>query len=302
MDIFRSISKISLTLLCLMASVFLTTPAQAQDKLKIVTTFTIIQDIAQNVAGDAAIVESITKPGAEIHDYQPTPKDLVKAQKADLILWNGLQLERWFERFFEGLDNVPAVIVTEGIEPMPIREGEYKNNPNPHAWMSPANAKIYIENIRQALVKYDPENAEVYNANAKRYAQQIAELDAPLRERLNRIPENQRWLVSSEGAFSYLTKDYGFKEVYLWPINAEEQGSPQQVKKVIDTVRKYNIPVVFSESTISDKPARQVSKETGAKYGGVLYVDSLSTADGPVPTYIDLLNTTVDTIAKGFGQ
>lgn len=302
MNIFRYVNKISLTTLCLVASVFLTTPAQAKDKLKVVTTFTIIQDIAQNVAGDAAVVESITKPGAEIHDYQPTPKDIIKAQKADLILWNGLNLERWFERFFSELRNVPAVVVTEGITPMAIREGSYKNNPNPHAWMSPNNALIYIENIRKALVEHDPENAAIYNQNAARYAEQIKQLDAPLRERLSRIPQEKRWLVSSEGAFSYLTKDYGFKEVYLWPINAEEQGSPQQVKKVIDTVRKYNIPVVFSESTISDNPARQVSKETGAKYGGVLYVDSLSTADGPVPTYIDLLNTTVDTIAKGFGQ
>lgn len=302
MDIFRSVNRISLTAVCLMASVFLTTPAHAKEKLKVVTTFTIIQDIAQNVAGDAAVVESITKPGAEIHDYQPTPKDIVKAQKADLILWNGLNLERWFERFFNELHDVPAVIVTEGITPMPIREGAYKNNPNPHAWMSPSNALIYIENIRKALVKYDPENAAIYNQNAARYAQQIKQLDAPLRERLSRIPQTDRWLVTSEGAFSYLTNDYGFQEVYLWPINAEEQGTPQQVKYVIDTVRKHNIPVVFSESTISDKPAKQVSKETNAKYGGVLYVDSLSAKGGPVPTYIDLLNTTVDTIAKGFGQ
>lgn len=302
MDIFRSVNKISLTAVCLMASVFLITPAQAKDKLKVVTTFTIIQDIAQNVAGDAAIVESITKPGAEIHDYQPTPKDIVKAQKADLILWNGLNLERWFERFFNELRSVPAVVVTEGITPMAIREGAYKNNPNPHAWMSPNNALIYIENIRKAFVEHDPENAEIYNQNAARYAEQIKQLDAPLRERLSRIPQEERWLVTSEGAFSYLTNDYGFKEIYLWPINAEEQGTPQQVKYVIDTVRKYNIPVVFSESTISDKPAKQVSKETGAKYGGVLYVDSLSAEGGDVPTYIDLINITVDTIAKGFGQ
>ncbi|OAT21611.1 metal ABC transporter substrate-binding protein [Proteus myxofaciens] len=302
MDIIRSVNKISLTAVCLMASVFFITPAQAKEKLKVVTTFTIIQDIAQNVAGDAAVVESITKPGAEIHDYQPTPKDIVKAQKADLILWNGLNLERWFERFFNELRNVPAVVVTEGITPMPIREGAYKNNPNPHAWMSPNNALIYIENIRKALVEHDPENADIYNQNAARYADQIKQLDAPLRERLSRIPQEERWLVTSEGAFSYLTNDYDFKEVYLWPINAEEQGTPQQVKYVIDTVRKNNIPVVFSESTISDKPAKQVSKETGAKYGGVLYVDSLSAEGGEVPTYIDLLNTTVDTIAKGFGQ
>lgn len=277
-------------------------PAIAEKKLRVVTTFTIIQDIAQNVAGDAAVVESITKPGAEIHDYQPTPRDIVKAQHADLILWNGMNLERWFQRFFENIKQVPAAVVTEGITPLPIREGPYNGNPNPHAWMSASNALIYIENIRKALVQYDPANAETYNRNAKAYAAKISALDAPLRERLSRIPAAQRWLVTSEGAFSYLAKDYQLKEVYLWPINADEQGSPQQVRRVIDAVRANRIPVVFSESTISDKPARQVAKETGAKYGGVLYVDSLSTQGGPVPTYIDLLNVTVQTIAKGFDQ
>ncbi|MFJ5507447.1 metal ABC transporter substrate-binding protein [Pectobacterium jejuense] len=278
------------------------TSAQAAEKLKVITTFTIIQDIAQNIAGDAATVESITKPGAEIHDYQPTPHDIVKTQSAQLVLWNGMNLERWFTRFFENVKNVPAVVVTEGITPLPIREGAYNGNPNPHAWMSPSNALIYIENIRKGLVQADPANAETYNRNAKAYAEKIKALDAPLRERLARIPEQQRWLVTSEGAFSYLAKDYQFNEVYLWPINADEQGSPQQVRRVIDTVREKAIPVVFSESTVSDKPAKQVSKETGAKYGGVLYVDSLSTEKGPVPTYIDLLKVTVETIAKGFNQ
>ncbi|REF27930.1 manganese/iron transport system substrate-binding protein [Xenorhabdus cabanillasii] len=276
--------------------------AHADKKFRVVTTFTIIQDMAQNIAGDAAIVESITKPGAEIHDYQPTPKDIIKAKRADLILWNGLNLERWFERFFENMQDIPVAVITEGITPLPIREGPYNQNPNPHAWMSPNNALIYIENIRKALVKHDPANADTYNRNAKIYADKIAKLDVPLRERLSRIPENERWLVTSEGAFSYLTQDYGFKEVYLWPINAEAQGTPQQVRHVIDTMMKHKIPVIFSESTVSDKPAKQVSKETGARYGGVLYVDSLSTSKGPVPTYIDLLNTTVDTIAKGFNQ
>ena len=287
-------------LLC--ASVLLSPAALAEKKLRVVTTFTIIQDIAQNVAGDAAVVESITKPGAEIHDYQPTPRDIVKAQHADLILWNGMNLERWFQRFFENIKLVPAAVVTEGITPLPIREGPYNGNPNPHAWMSPTNALVYIENIRKALVKYDPANAETYNRNAKAYSEKIAALDAPLRERLARIPAAQRWLVTSEGAFSYLAKDYQLKEIYLWPINADEQGTPQQVRRVIDAVRSHQIPVVFSESTISDKPAKQVAKETGAQYGGVLYVDSLSASNGPVPTYIDLLNVTVQTIAKGFNQ
>ena len=275
---------------------------QANAKFKVVTTFTVIQDIAQNVAGNAATVESITKPGAEIHEYEPTPKDIVKAQSADLILWNGLNLERWFERFFQNIKDKPAVVVTEGIQPLSIYEGPYKDAPNPHAWMSPSNALIYIENIKNALVKYDPQNAAVYEKNAADYAQKIKQLDEPLRAKLAQIPEAQRWLVTSEGAFSYLAKDYNLKEGYLWPINAEQQGTPQQVRKVIDLVRKNNIPVVFSESTTSAKPAQQVAKESGAKYGGVLYVDSLSAKKGPVPTYIDLLNVTVSTIVKGFGK
>ena len=273
---------------------------QAEAKFKVVTTFTIIQDIAQNVAGDAATVESITKPGAEIHEYEPTPKDIVKAQSADLILWNGLNLERWFERFFQNIKDKPAFVVTEGITPLSIYEGPYKDAPNPHAWMSPSNALIYIENIKNALVKYDPQNADTYQKNAAAYAEKIKQLDKPLREKLSQIPSDQRWLVTSEGAFSYLAKDYDLKEGYLWPINAEQQGTPQQVRKLIDLVKKNHIPVVFSESTVSAKPAQQVAKESGAKYGGVLYVDSLSAADGPVPTYIDLLNVTVSTIVKGF--
>ena len=291
------------TALCMAAAVaFAAAPAYAKPKFKVVTTFTVIQDIAQNVAGDAAVVESITKPGAEIHDYQPTPQDIAKAQSADLILWNGLNLERWFERFFQNVRNKPAVVVTQGIAPMSIHEGPYRNTPNPHAWMSSKNALIYIENIKNALVKYDPQNAAVYTRNAAAYAQKIRQLDAPLRAKLMQVPQNQRFLVTSEGAFSYLARDYGYKEVYLWPINAEQQGTPQQVRKVINTVRQNHIPVVFSESTISDRPAKQVARETGAKYGGVLYVDSLSAKNGPVPTYIDLLNVTVSTIAKGFGK
>jgi manganese/iron transport system substrate-binding protein len=289
----------------LLATVSFAAGPKAQTKeakpFRVVTTFTVIQDIAQNVAGTSAIVESITKPGAEIHDYQPTPLDIVKAQSADLVLWNGMNLERWFERFFENVKDVPSVVVTEGVEPMGIKEGPYTGKPNPHAWMSPNNALIYVENIRKALVQHDPANAEAYNKNAADYAAQIKALDEPLRKRLASIPEGERWLVSSEGAFSYLARDYGLRELYLWPINADEQGTPKQVKRVIDVMRKEKIPVVFSESTISDKPARQVAKETGARYGGVLYVDSLSAENGPVPSYLKLLEVTVQTIAEGFG-
>ena len=287
------------SVLAFSAALVASLPAMGQDRLKAVTSFTILADMAANVAGDAAEVVSITKPGAEIHNYQPTPGDLIAAQDADLILWNGLNLEQWFEQFLSNLGDVPSVIVTEGIEPMGIGEGPYEGKPNPHAWMSPSNVLIYIENIRKALSKHDPANAEVYQRNAEAYAAQIKKIDEPLRERLATIPDAKRWLVTSEGAFSYLARDYGLKELYLWPINADQQGTPQQVRHVIDEVRANAVPAIFSESTISSKPAEQVARETGIKYGGVLYVDSLTEPDGPVPTYLDLLRVTSETIARG---
>lgn len=275
-------------------------PASASGKKKVLTTFTILADMAREIAGDAVEVDSITKPGAEIHGYEPTPQDIVKAQKADLVLWNGLNLERWFEKFFGEVKGVPRAILTEGIEPMGITEGPYTGKPNPHAWMSPANAVKYVENIRKALVALEPSQAEAINRNAAAYAAKITALDQPVREQLSAIPADQRWLVSSEGAFSYLCRDYGLRQLYLWPINADAQGTPQQVQHVIDVVRQNKIPVVFCESTVSDKPAKQVAKETGAKFGGVLYVDSLTESSGPAPSYLKLLEYNAQTIVSGF--
>ncbi len=296
----RHILRLATTLLLIVATGCGGERKAASGKKKVVTSFTIIADMAREVAGDAAVVESITKPGSEIHGYDPTPKDIIKAQRADLVLWNGMNLELWFEKFFENVKDVPGAIVSEGIQPMGISEGPYTGKPNPHAWMSPSNAVIYVENIRRTLVKMDPANEAVYNANAASYSAKIKALDEPVRQKLAAIPENQRWLVTSEGAFSYLCANYGLRQLYLWPINADAQGTPQQVRAVVDGVRANKIPVVFSESTVSDKSARQVAKETGVRYGGVLYVDSLTGADGPAPTYLKLLEANADTIVKGF--
>lgn len=273
--------------------------AFASGRIKVATTFTIIADMAQNVAGDLADVVSITKPGSEIHGYQPTPRDILAAQDADLILWNGMNLELWFEQFFRNLRNVPAAVLSDGVDPMPISSGSYEGKPNPHAWMALDSALIYVDNIRDALSEVDPANAEAYAANAEVYKTQIADTIGPLRDAVRALPENQRWLATSEGAFSYLARDFELKELYLWPINADQQGTPKQIKDVIDAVRANGVPAVFSESTVSDRPAKQIARETGAAYGGVLYVDSLSEADGPVPTYLDLLRVTSETILQG---
>ncbi|HFE3194495.1 TPA: zinc ABC transporter substrate-binding protein, partial [Escherichia coli] len=205
-------------------------PAYAKDKFKVITTFTVIADMAKNVAGDAADVSSITKPGAEIHEYQPTPGDIKRAQGAQLILSNGLNLELWFARFYQHLSGVPEVTVSNGVKPMGITEGPYNGKPNPHAWMSAENALIYVDNIRDALVKYDPDNAATYQKNAENYKAQIRQTLDPLRDALAKIPADKRWLVTSEGAFSYLARDNDLKELYLWPINADQQGTPKQVR------------------------------------------------------------------------
>ncbi|MEW2914492.1 metal ABC transporter substrate-binding protein [Leisingera sp. JC11] len=276
--------------------------AMAEDKMKVVTTFTVLADMAANVAGDAAEVVSVTKPGAEIHGYEPTPRDIVRASDADLILWNGMNLELWFEQFLSNLDDVPSVTLTDGIDPIPIAAGSYEGKPNPHAWMGLDNALIYIDNIVEAFAEHDPENAAIYVKNAGEYKDKLRATIEPLRRSIAEIPEDKRWLVTCEGAFSYLARDFGMKELYLWPMNADQVGTPQQVRSVIDGVRANDIPVVFCESTVSTAPAEQVARETGVAYGGELYVDSLSEADGPVPTYLDLLKVTSQTVARGLTE
>lgn len=275
------------------------TAADTDNRPVVLTTFTVLADIAQNVAGDKLDVQSITRIGAEIHGYEPTPSDIVKAQDADLILYNGFGLERWFEQFLGNVEDVPAVLLTEGIEPLSIAEGPYADKPNPHAWMSPRNALVYVENIRQAFVELDPDNAETYNANAAAYSEELRAIDESLAEDLSRLPEDQRFLVSCEGAFSYLARDYDLQEIYLWPINAERQFTPKQVQTVIEQVEANNVPTIFCESTVSDEGQKRVAETTGARFGGNLYVDSLSTEEGPVPTFIDLLEYDARVISNG---
>ncbi|MEM9927021.1 MAG: metal ABC transporter substrate-binding protein [Cyanobacteria bacterium P01_D01_bin.50] len=270
-----------------------------KDKKVILTTFTVLADIARNVAGDKAIIESLTKPGAEIHGYEPTPSDIVKAQDADLILDNGLGLERWAQKFYGNLKDVPHVTLSEGITPINISEDAYAGKPNPHAWMSPKLALDYVENIRKALVELDPVNADTYNNNAKAYSEEIKKIDDKLQKTVEKVPANRRFMVTCEGAFSYIANDYGLKEVYLWAVNSEKQATPKQVEKVIKTVRKNQIPVVFCESTVSADAQKQVAKEANAKFGGVFYVDSLTDKKGVAPSYLKLLEYNINTLVNG---
>lgn len=265
----------------------------------VLTTFTVLADMTREVGGGRVEVHSITKPGAEIHGYEPTPSDLVRAAKADLVIENGLGLERWFEQFIDRSD-APSATLTAGIRPISIGSGsDYEGKPNPHAWMSVQNAEIYVENIRKALTRLDPAGAATYRRNADRYRQELRAVGIEVREALATVAPRQRVLVTCEGAFSYLARDLNLAEGYIWPVNAEREGTPQQIANLVDFVRERKPRGIFCESTMSPEAQQQVARETGTRVAGTLYVDSLSKADGPVPTYLDLLRHDARTITAG---
>lgn len=274
------------------------TDASADDRPVVLTTFTVLADIAENVAGDHLRVESITKVGAEIHGYEPTPGDIRKASEADLILDNGMNLEAWFAKFVEGLD-VPHVVVSDGVEAIDITEDAYAGMPNPHAWMSPVNVQIYVDNMVAAFSELDPAHASDYAANGAAYNAELQLVQDELVADLAALPKNERALVSCEGAFSYLARDAGLTEKYIWAVNAEQQATPQQIASAIEFVKRNDVPAVFCESTVSDAPMQQVVEATDAEFGGMLYVDSLSEADGPVPTYLELIRHDANVIITG---
>ncbi len=267
----------------------------------VLATFTVIADMASVVAGDAVRVEALIKPGAEIHGYEPTPSDLVRASNADLILDNGMGLEGWFEQFLASID-VPHAELTAGVDPVAIATGHYEGEPNPHAWMSPVASEAYVHAIVAALSELAPANAGAFEANGREYIGELRAITANLRASVAALPPASRVLVTCEGAFSYLARDAGLEEAYLWAVNSDNEGTPQQIAATVRLVEQKAVPTVFCESTVNDAVQRQLARQTGAAFGGPLYVDSLSSADGPVPTHLDLLRHDVDVILDGLSD
>ena len=265
----------------------------------VLTSFTVLADLARNVAGDRLQVRSIVKPGAEIHGYQPTPSDIERASSADLIIENGLGLELWFRRFTAAAGDVPTLTLSEGMQPLLITEDAYAGKPNPHAWMSPQRTMHYVDRLVDAFSDLDPAGATQFEANAAGYKTQLQQLDRDLRDALATIPSDRRLLVTCEGAFSYLTQDYGFEEAYLWPVNAESQVTPKRMARLITTVRERDIPTIYCETTVSDKAQREVAAAAGARFGGSFYVDSLSDPDGPAASLLELQRHNVSLIRTG---
>lgn len=272
----------------------------------VVTTFSVLEDMVSHVGGDRIEVRSIVPRGAEIHEYDPTPSDIRGAAEADLVMENGLGLETWFEQFtaHSGAD---TVTLTDQIDPIPVTRLDdhpdaadtTESMPvNPHAWISPAAGQEYVAAIQDALSDLSPEDSEYFQDNADELIEELSDIDTQARERFSAL-EDGAHLVTCEGAFSYLTEEYELGEHYLWPLNAENEGTPAQAEAQIRYVEDHQVPTVFCESTVNDSAQRQVVEATGAELGPPLHVDSLTDESGPVPTYVDLLNHTLETIAEG---
>lgn len=273
--------------------------ATESGKPVVLTTFTVLADLAEQVAGDRLDVRSITKPGAEVHGYEPTPSDLEAAQGANLIVENGLGLERWAQRFVSAAGSVPTVTLSEGMQPELIAGDVAAGKPNPHAWMSPKRTQHYVDRLVQAFSQLDPAGSLEFRQRGEAYKQQLRQLDQELRQALDQVPPDQRLLVSCEGAFTYLARDYGLDEAYLWPVNAETQVTPRRLARLINTVKQRQVPAVFCESTVSDEAQREVARATGARFGGTFFVDSLSGPSGPAPSLLALQRHNVGLIVKG---
>ena len=273
--------------------------AKSEGKLIVLSSFTLLADMVSEIGGDKVESISLTKSGMNIHDYEPTPQDLTKSQKIDLFVENGLNLEARLGKLTSSVPDVSVVIASDGVEVVSISEGSYENKPNPHAWMSPKQGLVYIENIRKSLVRISPENADYFNARAFIYSEKLKEIDKNLSLALAKIPQENRLLVTCEGAFSYLAKDYNLSETYIWAVNDESDGSPKRVVQIIDELREKKVPTVFCESTFEPLIQREIAKASGAKMGKILYVDSLSGKDGVAPTYLKLVEYTALALAEG---
>ena len=269
------------------------------NKKLLLVSFTVLEDIVKNIVGEEFNVKSITKPGMEVHGYQTTPSDLIKGSRAEVFIDNGFGFELWAEKFVSNL-KVKRITMANNLKPLFIGEDAYKGKPNPHAWISPKRGIIYVDTISRALSELKPQSKTVFKKNAEIYKNKLLEIDEDFSLFLNTLKKNQKYLVSCEGAFTYLTNDYGLKEAYLWPVNAESQITPKRMAKVISLVKTNDIPAVFCESTVSSESQLAVARETGAKFGGNFFVDSLSEKNGPASTYIDLLNHNLNLIKQAY--
>lgn len=275
------------------------------EKVQVVTTYSILQDMVKNVGGDKVEIHSMVKIGANPHEYEPLPEDVKKTADADIVFYNGLNLETgnaWFEKLLinTGKDgeDAPVFRLSEGVKPKYLTTKGKENETDPHAWLDISNGIIYVKNIRDSLIKVDPKNKETYQKNADQYIQKLEELHNEAKSRFQQIPKEKRFLVTSEGAFKYFSEAYDIEAGYIWEINAENQGTPDQIRRVVDLIKQKNIKVLFLETSIDPRSMEMVSRETGVPIGGKVFTDSLGKPGEEGDTYLKMMKWNIDTIQR----
>jgi zinc/manganese transport system substrate-binding protein len=283
----------------LLAMIVLLTPAMAQaEKLKVVASFSILGDMVHQVAGDDADLKTLVGPDGDAHVYEPTPADAKAIAAADLVIINGLGFEGWLPRLLESSGYKGAVVTaTAGISPLPFAREGMKNDP--HAWQSLRNAKIYIANIRDALIKADADHAAAYKKNAARYMAQIGDLDRWSKAQIAKIPPEQRKIITSHDAFQYFAHDYGVEFIAPLGVSTESEASAAAIAKLIDQIRAQKIRTVFVENITDPRLIRQIEADSGATVGGMLYSDALSPPGGPASNYLAMFKSNVGALIAG---
>jgi len=283
--------------LAALAILFGAAPLHAEERLNVVASFSILADFVKNVGGDRVNVTSLVGPNGDVHVYTPAPQDAKTIADAQLVVINGLGLEGWLPRLLQSSGSKAAVVTaSSGVNPLKLGSVA-----DPHAWQSIANAKIYVANIRDALMQADAADADYFRQNAERYLAELDALDREVRSDIDKIPPGRRQVISTHGAFGYFAKAYGIEFIAPLGVSTEAEPSARDVASIIAQVKKDKIPAVFLENITDHRLMRRVAEETGARLGGALFSDSLSAEKGPVPTYIALVRHNIKALTSALG-
>lgn len=309
------IKTISRSLFLLFTIIFITTACANNEKneqiidgeqLKVITSFTLLEDIAGEIGGDQVNVYNLVPSGTDPHIYSPLPDDIKAVTDADILFYNGFNLEGgeqgWFAKMIESTnqDWDRAYRVTENVEPLYIHSEDGRQEEiNPHSFLDPTVGIEMVQNIRDAFIEIDPNNENIYNENAQKYIEQLEEMDAQYKEKINLIPEENRVLVTSERAYQYVAKRYGLTEGYIWAIDTEENGSSEQITALLKFLKEHEPPVLFIETNVDRRPMETISAESGIEIYGELYSDEIGTPGEDGDTYLNYLQYNIDMIYEG---
>jgi zinc/manganese transport system substrate-binding protein len=272
--------------------------AHAQEPLNVVASFSIIGDFVRNVGGDRISVTTLVGPNGDVHVYTPAPADARKIADAKLLVVNGLGLEGWLPRLVQSSGSRAVIVTaTDGIQPLRIDQAA-----DPHAWQSVVDARIYVANIRDALVTADPADAAAFRANAAGYLAKLDALDREVRSSVAQIPPERRKVISTHNAFGYFAAAYGIEFIAPLGVSTESEASARDIAGIITQIRTEKIPAVFLENISDVRLIRRISAETGARVGGTLFSDSLSDEKGDAPTYIELVRHNIKALTRALAN